>query len=67
MIDVLSANVQRVRSRHRRLRRIDVAAICRSWGLLLAYLPAANAKQKFHHIALLLFLKLLEVLVGAHL
>ena len=40
-------------------------AICRSrW---CAYLPAAHAKQEFHHIALLLLLKLLEVLVGAHL
>ena len=33
----------------------------------LAYLPAAHAEQEAHHIALLLLLKLLEVLVGAHL
>jgi hypothetical protein len=40
-------------------------ALCRSW--CLAYLPAAHAEQEAHHIALLLLLKLLEVLVGAHL
>ena len=41
-------------------------ALCRScW--VLAYLPAAHAEQEAHHIALLLLLKLLEVLVGAHL
>lgn len=32
-----------------------------------SYLPAANAEQKAHDIALLLFGELLEVLVGAHL
>ena len=41
-------------------------ALCRSW-LWMAYLPAANAEQEFHYIALLLLVKLLEVLVGAHL
>ena len=41
-------------------------AICRSCRGL-AYLPAAHAEQEAHDIALLLLLKLLEVLVGAHL
>ena len=36
-------------------------------GFDMAYLPAANAKQEAHDIALLLLLELLEVLVGAHL
>ena len=40
--------------------------ICRSY-LGLAYLPAAHAEQEAHDIALLLLLKLLEVLVSAHL
>lgn len=31
------------------------------------HLPAANAKQEAHDIALLLLLKLLEILVGTHL
>lgn len=42
------------------------SALCRSWGFV-AYLPAANAEQEAHDIALLLLLKLLEVLVGTHL
>ena len=42
-------------------------AICRSGVWDCAYLPAANAEQKAHDIALLLLLQLLEVLVGAHL
>lgn len=33
----------------------------------VSYLPAANAEQEAHDIALLLLLELLEVLVGAHL
>lgn len=41
-------------------------AICRSWGCA-SYLPAANAKQEAHDIALLLLLQLLEILVGTHL
>jgi len=36
-------------------------------GVGMAYLPAANAKQEAHDIALLLLLELLEILVGAHL
>lgn len=31
------------------------------------HLPAANAKQEAHDIALLLLLKFLEILVGTHL
>lgn len=38
------------------------SAICRS-----TYLPAANAKQEAHDIALLLLLKLLEIFVSTHL
>ena len=41
-------------------------ALCSSW-MVQAYLPAAHALQEAHHIALLLLLKLLEVLVGTHL
>lgn len=36
-------------------------------GSCWAYLPAANAEQKAHNIALLLLRELLEILVGAHL
>jgi hypothetical protein len=44
------------------------SVLCRSFsGVGVSYLPAANAEQKAHHIALLLLLQLLEVLVGAHL
>jgi len=38
-----------------------------SGGSWWAYLPAANAEQEAHDIALLLLRELLEVLVGAHL
>ena len=41
--------------------------ICRSGVWDRAYLPAANAKQKSHDIALLLLLQLFEILVGTHL
>ena len=41
-------------------------AICRSW-ICVSYLPAANAEQEAHDIALLLLLQLLEILVGTHL
>ena len=41
------------------------ALCCSCWKR--AYLPAAYTEQEAHHIALLLFLKLLEVLVGTHL
>lgn len=48
--------------RHRR------EVLCRSFsGDGVSYLPAANAEQEAHNIALLLLLQLLEVLVGAHL
>lgn len=43
------------------------SAICRSWYVGVSYLPAAHAEQEAHYIALLLLLKLLEVLVGTHL
>lgn len=60
---VLSANVQRVPQ--------DTdgrSVLCRSFsGVGVSYLPAANAEQEAHNIALLLLLQLLEVLVGAHL
>lgn len=66
-IDVLSANVQRVRSRHRLITARSWRPLCRSGGCIGPYLPAAHAKQEAHNIALLLLLQLLEVLVGAHL
>jgi hypothetical protein len=60
---VLSANVQRVPQDTN-----GRSVICRSFsGDGVSYLPAANAEQKAHDIALLLLLQLLEVLVGAHL
>jgi hypothetical protein len=60
---VLSANVQRVPQDTN-----GRSVICRSFsGDYVSYLPAANAEQKAHDIALLLLLQLLEVLVGAHL
>ena len=43
------------------------SAICRSWVVGVSYLPAAHAEQEAHNIALLLLLKLLEVLVRTHL
>lgn len=42
-------------------------ALCRSWCVGMAYLPAAHAEQEAHDIALLLLLQLLEILVGTHL
>jgi hypothetical protein len=44
---------------------MHVSALCRSFGQ--THLPAANAKQEAHDIALLLLLELLEILVGTHL
>ena len=46
--------------------------LCRSFSSfssegVRSYLPAANAEQEAHDIALLLLLQLLEVFVGAHL
>jgi hypothetical protein len=60
---VLSANVQRVPQNTDE----QASYVALFSGVGVSYLPAANAEQKAHDIALLLLLQLFEVLVGAHL